>query len=120
MQAPRTGKFPPPRAYPCLTETKAQGGSALDVIVRENLALMAELFDLPADVAAGLSHMELLGDRQLLLEGHEGLLAYGTELIDVSVGGAVLRVTGEGLTLKSMTEREVRIGGRIDGVEFLR
>ena len=39
---------------------------------------------------------------------------------DVSVGGAVLRVTGEGLTLKSMTEREVRIGGRIDGVEFLR
>ena len=86
----------------------------MDVNGREYLARMAELFDLPADVAAGLSHMELLGDRQLLLEGHEGLL------IDVSVGGAVLRVTGEGLTLKSMTEREVRIGGRIDGVEFLR
>ena len=92
----------------------------MDVNGREYLARMAELFDLPADVAAGLIHMELLGDRQLLLEGHEGLLAYGTELIDVSVGGAVLRVTGEGLTLKSMTEREVRIGGRIDGVEFLR
>ena len=120
MQAPRTGKFPPPRAYPCLTGTNARGGSARDVNGREYLARMAELFDLPADVAAGLSHMELLGDRQLLLEGHEGLLAYGTELIDVSVGGAVLRVTGEGLTLKSMTEREVRIGGRIDGVEFLR
>ena len=86
----------------------------MDVNGREYLARMAELFDLPADVAARLSHMELLGDRQLLLEGHEGLLAYGTELIDV------LRVTGEGLTLKSMTEREVRIGGRIDGVEFLR
>ena len=71
----------------------------MDVNGREYLARMAELFDLPADVAAGLSHMELLGDRQLLLEGHEGLLAYGTELIDV---------------------REVRIGGRIDGVEFLR
>lgn len=91
----------------------------MDMNGKEYLARMAELFDLPADVA-GLSHMELLGDRQLLLEGHEGLLAYGTELIDVSVGGAVLRVTGEGLTLKSMTEREVRIGGRIDGVEFLR
>ena len=86
----------------------------MDVNGREYLARMAELFDLPADVAAGLSHMDLLGDRPLLLEG------YGTELIDVSVGGAVLRVTGEGLTLKSMTEREVRIGGRIDGVEFLR
>ena len=63
----------------------------MDMNGKEYLARMAELFDLPADVAAGLSHMELLGDRQLLLEGHEGLLAYGTELIDVSVGGAVLR-----------------------------
>ena len=87
---------------------------------REYLARMAELFDLPGDVAAGLSHMELLGDRQLFLEGHEGLLAYGTELIDVSVCGAVLRVTGVGLTLKGMTDRELRIGGRIDGMEFLR
>ena len=87
---------------------------------KEYLARMAELFDLPPDAAAGLSHMELLGDRQLFLEGHGGLLAYGTELIDVSVGGAVLRVTGGGLTLKSMTDREVRIFGRIDSVEFLR
>ena len=69
---------------------------------KEYLTRMAELFDLPADVAAGLSHMELLGDRQLFLEGHEGLLAYGTELIDIGIGGAVLRVTGEGLSLKSM------------------
>ncbi len=87
---------------------------------REYLARMAELFDLPGDVAAGLSHIELLGDRQLLLDGHEGLLAYGTELIDVSVGGAVLRITGAELTLKGMSERELRIAGRIDGMEFLR
>lgn len=86
---------------------------------KEYLARMAELFDLPGDVAAGLSHMELLGDRQLFLEGHEGLLAYGTELIELSVGGAVVRINGENLTLKSMTEREVRILGRIDSVEFL-
>ena len=39
---------------------------------REYLARMAELFDLPADAAAGLSHLELLGDRRLLLEGHGG------------------------------------------------
>lgn len=87
---------------------------------REYLARVAELFDLPADAAAGLSHLELLGDRRLLLEGHEGLLAYGDTLIDVSVGGMVLRVTGAGLTLRSMTERELCIAGCIDGIEFLR
>ena len=41
------------------------------------LARMAELFDLPADIVAGLCHVEMLGDRQLFLEGHSG--SYPTE-----------------------------------------
>ena len=87
---------------------------------RELAARMAELFDLPADLVAGLAHMELLGDRQFFLEGHEGILAYSDAQIDVSMGGAVVRVRGAGLELRSMTERELRIRGRIDAVEFMR
>jgi len=82
---------------------------------------MAELFDLPADLVAGLAHVELLGDRQFLLEGHEGILSYGNTQIDVSLaGGTALRVRGEGLELRSMTGRDLRIRGRIDAVEFVR
>ena len=81
---------------------------------------MAELFDLPADLVAGLAHMELLGDRQFYLEGHEGILAYSDTQIDVSTGASVVRVRGSGLELRSMTDREVRIRGRIDAVEFVR
>ncbi len=84
------------------------------------LTRAAELFDLPADIVAGLCHLELLGDRQLLLEGHGGILSYGTESIDVSAGTLILRVRGEELTLRSMTDAEVRISGRIDAVEFVR
>lgn len=84
------------------------------------LARMAELFDLPPDTAAGLSHMELLGDRQLFLEGHAGILAYGEQQIDVSVGGGVVRVRGMKLELRSMTDDELCLRGRIDAVEFLR
>lgn len=81
---------------------------------------MAELFDLPADLVAGLTHVELLGDRQFYLEGHGGILSYSDTQIDISTGGAVLRVRGGNLALRSMTDREVRIWGKIDGIEFLR
>lgn len=84
------------------------------------LARMAELFDLPADTAAGLSHMELLGDRRLFLEGHAGILAYGTEEIDVNLGGSAVRIRGAGLEVRSMTGDELCLRGRIDAVEFLR
>ncbi|MBQ9647798.1 MAG: YabP/YqfC family sporulation protein [Oscillospiraceae bacterium] len=80
---------------------------------------MAELFDLPADLVAGLAHMELLGDRQFFLEGHEGILAYSDTQIDISAGKGIVRVRGGSLELRRMTEHEVRIRGKIDAVEFI-
>ena len=85
----------------------------------EMASRMAELFALPKDLVAGLCHMELLGDREFFLEGHGGILSYSEELIDISAGRLVVRVRGSALTLRAMTEREVRIGGRISAVELV-
>ena len=81
---------------------------------------VAELFDLPADVVAGLPRLELVGDRQLYLEHHAGILAYSEEQIDVNTSAGALRVRGEGLSLLAMTAEELRIGGRIAAVEWVR
>lgn len=83
------------------------------------LSTVAELFDLPADIVAGLPRLEMVGDRQLYLERHMGILAYSETQIDVNTAGGVLRVTGEGLSLLAMTGEEVRIGGRIAAVEWV-
>ncbi len=87
---------------------------------QERRTRMAELFDLPADLMAGLSHMELLGDRQFFLEGHEGILSYSDTQIDIAAGALAVRVRGSALELRSMTGDELRIRGRIDAVELLR
>ena len=84
------------------------------------LATVAELFDLPADIVAGLPRLEMVGDRQLYLEQHMGILSYSETRIDVNTAGGVLRVTGEGLSLLAMTGEEVRIGGRIAAVEWVK
>ena len=59
------------------------------------LAAAAELFDLPADIVAGLPRLEMVGSRQLYLEHHTGLLAYTEEQIDANTSSGVLRVRGE-------------------------
>jgi sporulation protein YqfC len=89
---------------------------------RENgvLTHVAELFDLPADVIAGLPHLEMIGGRQLFLEQHKGLLAYSDTAIDINTGTLVVRVRGTGLQLLAMTAEELRVGGTIEAVEFLR
>lgn len=83
------------------------------------LNAVAELFDLPADVVAGLPHLELIGDRQLYLEHHTGILSYSEAQIDANTAAGVLRVKGERLSLLAMTAEELRIGGMISGVEWV-
>ena len=54
----------------------------------------ADLFDLPADVISSLPAVELIGDCQMLMDSHQGILSYSREAIDINGGSLVVRVTG--------------------------
>lgn len=73
----------------------------------------AEVFDLPADALAGLPRLELVGDRELWVENHKGILSYGPQEIHISGGVFLIRVSGEELELRAMTGVEMLITGRI-------
>ena len=78
----------------------------------------AELFDLPADALAGLPKVELVGDRELRIENHRGILAYGTDEIHISGGKLIIKVRGNGLTLRAMNASELLITGEIAVVDM--
>ena len=73
----------------------------------------AEVFDLPADAVAGVPRLELVGDRELRVENHKGILAYGREEIHVSGGIYLIKVMGQELELRAMTGLELLITGKI-------
>ena len=80
----------------------------------------AELFDLPADVVAGLPHVEVIGNREFFMEQHRGILSYSGEEIAINGENLIIRVHGEGLALVSMTGEALRIKGEISRVEWVK
>ena len=74
--------------------------------------------DLPGDVLPGVPRIELLGDRELHMEYHKGILAYGSDEIHISGGKLVVRVRGSGLELRSMDPARLLITGSIAAVEL--
>ena len=74
-----------------------------------------ERLELPVNIA----RIELLGNRELYMDRHRGVLAYTTEAVDVNGGGVVVRVRGQGLQLLVMTEQELRITGKISGIDLV-
>ena len=78
----------------------------------------AQLFDLPADVVAGLPRLELVGTGELRMERHKGILAYGDREIHISGGAYVVKVAGEQLELRAMTGMELLITGQITEIRL--
>lgn len=76
------------------------------------------VLDIPSDILTGLPRIELLGDRELHMENHKGILAYGSEEIHISGGKLVVRVRGKELELRAMDPAQLLITGEIEAVEF--
>ena len=76
----------------------------------------AEVLDLPADALAGLPKLELVGDCELRVENHKGILAYGREEINVSGGIYLIKIAGQDLELRAMTGIELLITGKISQI----
>lgn len=81
---------------------------------------IADGWDMPGEVVPGQSVLELLGENQVLIEGHKGVRQYGPETIDVKLRFGLVCVRGCGLELTHMTRSQLVIRGRIDSIELQR
>lgn len=81
---------------------------------------VAEKLDLPKEVVLDLPLVSMVGQDEVTVENHKGLLEYSAETIRIATGAGRLLLTGEGLELKQMSAACIVVKGRIFRLEFLR
>ncbi|MDR3344367.1 MAG: YabP/YqfC family sporulation protein [Oscillospiraceae bacterium] len=67
---------------------------------------------------AGTPHLEITGNKELLVDGCKGVVAYAEEEIQLSLGDLVLSVVGADLTMRTLRFEECAITGQIASVAF--
>ena len=85
---------------------------------RELADAFADKLDLPGELPAGAGCLTLCGDRQALIEGHRGLLAFSPECLVVRMGRQRLSLLGSELRIRSMSGDRLLASGRIQSVEM--
>ena len=85
---------------------------------RRFLVKAAKLFDLPADIAANLPHIELRGFEECSLDCHRAIIAYEPEKIIVAVNTGEVTIEGANLELRHMHRDRLTITGRIECVRY--
>ena len=78
-----------------------------------------ERLDLEPAIIADVPRLELTGNRALYMDRHKGILSYSTESIDIGGGSIIVRIHGSALQIVAMTDDELRITGKIEGMELM-
>jgi sporulation protein YqfC len=79
----------------------------------------AKVLDLPQDVVQDLPRMTMIGNVQLYIENHRGVLHFTSNLLQLQLTKGRLEVHGQQLVIRAILPEEVFIEGIIAGIQYL-
>ena len=80
---------------------------------------ISDVLEIPNDIMLDLPKITLVGDGQVLIENHRGIVAYSTEEIRVSVSFGQVAIKGRELLLRNILPEEMVIEGTVTSVNFV-
>ncbi|MFC5450244.1 sporulation protein YqfC [Paenibacillus aestuarii] len=79
----------------------------------------AKILDLPQDVVQDLPRITMIGNVQLYVENHKGVLHFSSEHLKLELTKGKLDVFGKQLVIRAILSEEVFIEGIIDDVKYI-
>nr|WP_276576332.1 sporulation protein YqfC [Caldicoprobacter algeriensis] len=86
--------------------------------MQEVKTTVSEMFELPKDIMLNLPRISMIGNNQMLVENHRGVIEYTPQKIRLNSTIGVIRVEGQDMNLKNIAADDVMITGVIKLVEF--
>lgn len=78
----------------------------------------SDILELPKDIMLDLPKITLIGNLQLYIENHKGIVEYGSFRIRVNTNAGILRILGKNMVIKTIVTEEIIIVGEIESLEF--
>ncbi|NMD42361.1 MAG: sporulation protein YqfC [Firmicutes bacterium] len=80
--------------------------------------IIADFFELPQEIILDLPRVTQVGNVQLYIENHRGVIAYDENEIRLSVKNGEIIIRGEKMQIKNLLEEELLIKGVIGSLTY--
>lgn len=77
---------------------------------------LSDVLEIPDDIMLDLPKITIVGDGQVSIENHKGIISYSTECIKISVSTGEVEVKGKELVLRNILPEAINIEGKIKSV----
>jgi len=73
---------------------------------------------MPQDVVYDLPRLTMIGDRQLYIENHRGIVHFSNEKLRLALSKGEIEVTGSDLVIRTIWTEEIFVEGVITNIEI--
>jgi sporulation protein YqfC len=88
-------------------------------LTRKLNQLTAKMLDLPQDVVMDLPRITMIGNMQLYIENHRGVLHFSSDRLKLSLTKGQIEISGKNLAIRAILTEEVFIEGIIDDIKYI-
>ncbi|KIL41706.1 sporulation protein YqfC [Gordoniibacillus kamchatkensis] len=78
----------------------------------------ANMLDLPQDVVHDVPRITMIGNMQMYIENHRGVLHFSNDRLELRLTQGKLDIRGKGLVIRAIWTEEVFIEGTIDDIHY--
>ena len=79
---------------------------------------LAGMLEIPQDIVLDLPRITMLGNRQLLVENHKGIIEYTPSLVRIKLNQGELLVIGKNLMLGNLQIEQILVEGTVGEIKY--
>ena len=81
---------------------------------------ISDILEMPKDIMLDLPKITSIGNLQVSIENHKGIVEYSDENIRVKMRDGIIKISGIELMIKTIISEEIIISGKIASIDFYR
>lgn len=76
------------------------------------------VLDLPQDVLQEMPRITLIGNKELYIENHRGVLHFSSGQLRIALASGYVEISGEGLMIRNILGQELAVEGIIGEIKY--
>ena len=85
---------------------------------KNNLQTLAGIFDIPEDIVLDLPRITMLGNKQVLVENHKGIIEYNETIVRINLSQGELVICGSDLMLGNLQVEQILVEGTVAEIKY--
>ncbi len=80
---------------------------------------LTEVLELPKEIVLNIPKITMIGNSNFVVENYKGIIEYGNKRIRINTGKGLMKIQGDGLSIREITSENIIIVGKIGSLEFI-